>query len=217
MLKYIKSMVASCLLLAFSGAAATATTTTFNFAGNWPGGDLSGSFSGSFSFDPSTIGSSGSDPTSYFPVSFTLDVFDNASTVISFTGGIQIDDNSTTAPFAGYDIFQVGLVNPSGLSEADALDQYVSGDVLGISIDLLDSSRTTLTDEALPIALNLSDWSGASLVVRHNTIDTIIFGQLTSIQSVPLPVTVWLFGTGLGALGLLGCGRKRKAAALAAA
>jgi hypothetical protein len=226
MVKYIKSLVAGCLLLLYSGAAATAATTTFNFAGNWPGGSLSGSFSGSFSFDPSTIASISSDPTLYTPVSFTLDVFDDASIVINLTGAIQIDENSTTAPFVGYDIFQVGKYNGSGLSEGDPLDSYVSGDVIGISIDLLDSSGTALTDESLPTALSLTDWdspSGTNLVVRYiptgSSIQEVLFGQLSSLElasevaAVPLPATLPLFGAGLGALGLLGWRRQRRATA----
>jgi hypothetical protein len=231
-LKYIKPLVAGCLLLGFSGTVATATT-TFNFTGHWQiSQPLTGSFSGSFSFDPSTLGSLVFlDFTTYSPVSFTLDAFADTSTVIAFNNGFITVDNDATS-YSGSDLFQVGLISGSySFPAADALESYLPGsspDVDGITINLLSSSVfNVLTDEdlnsALVAAQNLSAWSSALLAVTYHytdgsgdTVNDVVLGDLTSLEAaaaVPLPATLPLFGAGLGALGLLGWRRQRKAAA----
>jgi hypothetical protein len=48
------------------------------------------------------------------------------------------------------------------------------------------------------------------------SLGSIVNGTAVPLSAVPLPTALPLFATGLGALGLLGWRRKRKAAALAA-
>jgi hypothetical protein len=234
MLKVIKSLATGCVLLVFFGAAATATT--YNFGGSFSGGPLAGAYSGSFSFDPSIA--SGSNPADehnlYQPVSFILRVFDGTADEIeiNFTGGISIHNDNPLQ--LNSDTFLAGKVDPSGggayFSEADPLETHVPGQVVEVSVNLLDDSGALLTDTALSTglaaAVNLGDWLGKNLVVKYlppGTQDftqaTVLFGQLTSLEAaatVPLPATLPLFGAGLGALGLFGWRRKRNAAALAA-
>ncbi len=65
----------------------------------------------------------------------------------------------------------------------------------------------------IPIANPSQEWS--ILNPNMNGIFTIT-GVIINPSAVPLPAALPLFGTGLGALGLLGWRRKRKAAAVAA-
>lgn len=192
---------------------------TYDFHGTWLGGPLTGNYSGSFSYDPS-ISSLGSDPTVYAFLDFSLDVFDDASTVINFNGAMSINENApaTTGFPTGSDIVQIGRYDSSGMAEASVLNSTMGGTVRGISIDLIDQSGSALTDETIPSVFDVSQFGlGHNLVIKWfdnaSNIEKIQFGTLAEISEravVPIPAAAWLFASALGVFGYLG--KKRKAA-----
>jgi hypothetical protein len=99
-------------------------------------------------------------------------------------------------------IFNFSSTTPAGFSFTD-LETTVTaswlknfdGSLIGLVLDLNDTLRYELTE--------ISTRSGSQIIA-------------TSLSPIPLPAALPLFATGLGALGLLGWRRKRKAAAIAA-
>jgi len=190
------------LAVAFS---AEATILSFNYTGQIisnPDGIVSvgTGFSGSFSYDDGLVGSSNSNGTLYSPVNFSLSI---DGTDINFSGLVNVDDNSTfTLP--GNDVLQIGS---AGIAPSPDLNGTL---LQGITIDLVDSTQTTLSGEGLPLNINLVDWTSKLLVIRSTESLNLTFGSIDSLVSaVPVPAAVWLFGSGL--LGLAGMARRKQA------
>src|SRR6185503_4223697 len=92
-------------------------------------------------------------------------------------------------------------------------------------IVLTDATNAVFINDNLPTVLNLSDFTAGQRLIELNfTLEgDARFGAVLeanisdlSIAQTPLPAALPLFAGGLGALGLLGWRRKKKAEALAA-
>jgi hypothetical protein len=110
------------------------------------------------------------------------------------------------------------VVGPGSLSINNGLSNYVPFTKLSLSLTF---SLTNFLSGNLSNILsgsifwpNSCDFVGQQIVCAgEGAAPHIVSGSLTPIPTVPLPATLPLFATGLGALGLLGWRRKRKAAA----
>lgn len=103
-----------------------------------------------------------------------------------------------------FDQLFFGYTNPVGVG--DVYDR--------VDLILRDSSRTAFSSTDLPTSLILSDFNLATLFFYGRTSDGFErrnFNVVSLTPSViPVPAAVWLFGTAL--VGLIGFGRRRKAA-----
>jgi hypothetical protein len=122
---------------------------------------------------------------------FTTATFSNTEITVTNTGGLY-----STASFNGVDLsFVSGPAITSVVEDPASSSLFAPGSVL--------------TFTANDIRLNLSGTCGAC---ARLTAYSIIL-DVTTTPTVPLPTTLPLFATGLGALGLLGWRRKKKTAA----
>lgn len=198
----------------YLAALTAAQALTFDFAGNWDdqliGNNLglSGGFAGSFSFDPDAPGTE-SASTLYAGARLTLDFGTPAARVTIDPALVEVRDDDPV--FA--DAFTLGLFNPLGplsgildpLSGIDALSSFVGVTIQGVSVDLVDLSRTVFDDEALPTAIELVDFTSALLTIRDVDgsgpfafrIDRI---EVSDPAPIPLPASVLFLLAGLGGL-----------------
>ena len=86
----------------------------------------------------------------------------------------------------------------------------------GVDTEFRDQDLTALSDDSIPLSWNLSDFERAEVRLQMTGALglTTVFVQITSLEStisnVPLPATLWLFGSGM--LGLIGITRRKKSA-----
>jgi hypothetical protein len=166
---------------------------------------------GSFSYDTSASPFAGLG--NYFP------------TALSFTVGSIAFSTTTLAEvnitdFA-FDAFNTNALFNSLSASHHAIQSHFSVDLQGPS--------TIFSSLALPSSLNLSDFTSQRSFTLTETDNSGPFGfpigtytipfQVTELEQVstPLPAALPLFAGGLGALGLLGWCRKKKAARAASA
>ena len=233
----ISGMLLSLGLLSI-GSAAHAASLTLNFdatyntalsgnAGNtsnltdYSAGLIGGqTIHGSFSYDPSAAPtfsaslSGGRTISDYFPTSLSFSIPSlNFSTAVA-----TITVLDSTQP-ADLDTFQLVTDVFSAISPTHSVESRT-----GV---FLDGPPTIFNSASLPANFNVADFGDAALImVQTDSENGTFFGQrilrfdmtaVTASSETPLPAALPLFATGLGALGLLGWRRKRKAAALAAA
>ena len=134
--------------------------------------------------------------------------------------------------FPGIEVVGTSVYTTSGTS-GDSIYQYdMSGNLLGtITVSGIGISVSGIGGLAYDPSDN-TFWAGTFGAVYHVALDGTILGSLagvtgafhdglaigdlTSVGATPLPGALPLFASGLGALGLLGWRRKKKAVALAA-
>ena len=171
---------------------------------------------GNYTFDSTAAALAGSNS--------TTSVF-NALLGLNFTVGAY------SASSAASQEIQVG--NNEAFSDRYSIVSRASDGLTGPNIGVLalesfiirldDQTKTVFSDALiLPTSLNLSSFDRAEFFLIFHNIDNpdstfLISGRLTefSVAETPIPAALPLFATGLGALGLLGWRRKKKAAALA--
>jgi hypothetical protein len=137
---------------------------------------------------------------------------------------------------------QVGIVNPAiDVARVTVLNDYLSGqssDYFSVSgttpgtglqrtfwISLFDATGTVFNSADLPTSLLLSNFAMKGFTYGSIFLDEqsnsvgqrLVFGEITSLEVVPtpLPMSIVLFGTGLGLMGLLGRRRARSPAGVA--
>ena len=206
-------------ILASAATSANASLITFNFTGTVTlvesplGGtfSLGQTLSGSYTFD-SSIAATGAS-TSNFAVFNALTSFNFSiggySASSSGAPEIQVD-NDPGAP--NHDRYAIVSQASNGLTGPD-----VSSLALNTFGFRLDDSTDSVFSNALilPTALNFSDFTSSSFFVFFTNSAgalSIVSGTLTDVSAAPLPATLPLFASGLGALGLLGWRRKKNAA-----
>jgi hypothetical protein len=136
---------------------------------------------------------------------------------IGFIGAFALNDigTFTNATLTNW-TFEAGGLNAGGCDGAGAGFACFHRTSLALTADMVFDITFTggTTDFSLP---HLKVWfettSGGDKV---GSLLSDAVGNGTPIPSVPLPAALPLFASGLGALGLLGWRRKRKAAAIAA-
>jgi hypothetical protein len=110
--------------------------------------------------------------------------------------------------------------NPFTLATIDGFNSLPGTPCTGGGVTVGAGGGGTCAAGALPITFQwlqgtgVGIAAGASFVLQYQS--PVVGDRFTPLNPVPLPAALPLFATGLGALGLLGWRRKRKAAALAA-
>jgi hypothetical protein len=118
----------------------------------------------------------------------------NSSNVIIGTGSLT-ETGTYTAKYSGTDL---GCSGKSGSGQTDCIDWTGAATGVGGSVKLPVAIGSVLLDVTF---YNAQDWAITPKI------------SFTETSPVPLPATFPLFASGLGALGLLGWRRKRKAVA----
>ena len=212
---YIRSfnrfVLISLVLLGFSAPTANAATITYDYVAtvtHVSGSAVStvsagDSMSGQISWDLSAVGV-GTYPESYA----------NAGGFSYSVGGVSGSFQSLLVS-----IFEDTLVVPN------TVDQFKisAGSAPGIrSFGLADHSGDVFSNGELPFSLSLSDFTSSSIVIYNYGANDLynladgddynMFASVTalSVSPVPVPAAFWLFGSAL--IGLVGFGKRRKAA-----
>ena len=127
------------------------------------------------------------------------------------------DITSANLNVTGYSVFDI--INTSAANGSNWELDVWNGNKLGLDIIFTPSFDSTHTADLTGfIGGTIISWEvGQSVpVICGTTCPTFPSGESGSIDPTPLPAALPLFASGLGALGLLGWRRKKKAAALAA-
>jgi hypothetical protein len=165
--------------------------------------NLTGSSTNFFVASPS--GSCGKESSCSWPnytqsgtLNVTMDFTEyNSSNAIIATGSLT-ETATYTAKYSGTDL---GCSGKNGSGQTDCIDWTGAATGVGGSVTIPVALGTTTLDVTL---YNAQDWS---------ITPKISFTEQYGTSPVPLPATLPLFASGLGALGLLGWHRKRKAVA----
>ncbi len=207
----ILTLSASLTTMVFSASNAHANAMTFNFSGELSsvGTPLSGAFatgnkfSGSYTFD-SNATSDYSDPA---PIAF----FANAISNLSLSLGSKPYTASATNGNIGYDYeggdasYDASATGP--ISATSVQGNTLTGLTLTWTPNNFPSQMGTLPEGTLfgpssdGILIMYFDGSGGPLQIR-GTLDSV------TIAHMPIPTTVWLFGSGL--LGLIGFAKRKQ-------
>jgi hypothetical protein len=198
-----------------ASAPARAASVTLPFAGTLDFVDptLAGVFSvgqiltGTYTFESTTPARAGSDSTTSVFDALTNLNFTLGSYSASSSGAPEIQiDNDPTAPF--FDRYAIVSRASDGLTGPPAAGQPLSTFVFRLD----DSTNTVFTDALiLPTSLNLSRFDSRQFFLFFGSpaSPVIISGAITSLATdVPEPSS--LMPAGIGLLGLLGFGRRRR-------
>lgn len=207
----ILTLSASLTTMVFSASNAHASAMTFNFTGELIRVDtpLSGAFttgnkfSGSYTFD--------SNATSNQPGPSPIAFFTNAISNLSLSVGSEPYTASATNGDIGYD-FEGGDASydasvTGSISAASAEGYALTGLTLTWTPDNFPSQMGALSEETLfgptsdGILIMYFDGSNGPSQIR-GTLDSV------TIAHMPIPTTVWLFGSGL--LGLIGFAKRKQ-------
>ena len=169
-------------------------------------------------------------------VSFTF-AYDTSKTDLEINTFLGVYVNALTSGFGsvGSYVFSLSTSNIIIRDNAPNDQFFASGGASGASVGaynlgsagivLTDATNAVFINDNLPTVLNLSDFTAGQRLIELNfTLEgDARFGAVLeanisdlSIAQTPLPAALPLFAGGLGALGLLGWRRKKKAEALAA-
>jgi hypothetical protein len=140
-------------------------------------------------------------PTAQTGVTYTLTLYKAISTTAAWNGVVSL--------VIGGDASGGSL--QGGIGASDASFPTVAGDW---ELDTI-TYTATAADEGKTISIRLASTNGNAY--SQSTWDDISLADSTSVSATLLPAALPLFSSGLGALGLLGWRRKKKAATLAAA
>jgi hypothetical protein len=195
----------------FTGAIGEVSFPLFTSNGTGSNGFNTGlTLSGQFEFNPLAV------PTS---LTSTAATYGNAVSRLSFNIGSYASPDALGGGLTGVNYIKVanGATDAYQVA-ASALGPLVKNLAPSIfEIDLQDGGGTAFTNLALPGApapqfsvFNLNRWK---LIFKDGSF---VQGSLTSLQAVPLPATVLLFGAGLVALVGLGAGGVRNLGKLGA-
>jgi hypothetical protein len=228
-----------CTLATLTSVSATANTLTFNFGAAYGGPSTFGNTSnlpdlsaglaigqiihGSFSYDPSlaaTVNFSSPSETDvqFFPATVSFSI--PSVTVTNQTEKISISDFTSANDF-----FNIGinLATQSNFTPPTPPANHTFTFSASLSLGALNG--TTFNSSSLPTSYIFSNLVSPSLTVSESDslagFGAALFGTISlqfdvteiSAANTPLPATLPLFATGLGALGVLGWRRKRKLAA----
>ena len=196
---------------AFTGAIGEVSFPLYTSSGTGANGFNTGlTLAGKFEFNPLAV------PTS---LTSTVATYGNAVTRLSFNIGTYTSPDALGGGLMGVNYLKVtnGATDAYQLG-ASALGPLVKNLAPSIfEIDLQDGGGTAFNSLALPgapapqlSAFNINRWR---LIFKDGSL---IQGSLTSLQAVPLPATVLLFGAGLVALVGLGAGGVRNLGKLGA-
>lgn len=168
--------------------------------------NVNDSFIWTFDVDTAPI-NSGSDTSNYWISNLVLNIGNN----YNVSGGSNIGDVliANNWPSSAFDMFQVGNYQVLGMTGPTVNNVWNPDSLAGrIRFD-----GDYFSSTSLPNTLDMTQAIPAltSMKLRFNVDDSVYYGldiTSASISTVPVPATVWLFGSGL--IGLIGIARRKK-------
>ena len=139
---------------------------------------------------------------------------------VGITGAPTVTSGSiiiNNAPFIGAQVFATVNGAFASADTNNCSNCGVTHPIEGNFFSITDSQRLLSVLSSINVSeLNIANLPMDAIVSINYTVGIDLPSGLTANAATPLPAALWLFGTGLGALGLGAWRRKRKGAALSA-